>query len=150
MSPCCRLNWFSESAYHFITTQSSSSCILSSEGKMSACLSIFSCWDPCSPALVSSLSPDCNTGARLSLFVHSNGVETLLGRITAQRVISRMVGQRPPLLLPRLVTAVSCASAGECAPSEALGKLVTVPQCQQQLCGVQKLKWKHITSHRQK
>lgn len=70
------------------------------------------------------------------MFVYSSGLETLLGRITAQRVISRMVGHRPPLLPPRLVPAGSSASMGESAASEALGKLVMVPQCQQQLYGV--------------
>lgn len=47
------------------------------------------------------------------MFVHSNGLETLLGRITAQRVISRMVGQRPPLLPPRLVSSEQCLSWGQ-------------------------------------
>lgn len=72
------------------------------------------------------------------MFVHSNGPETLLDRITAQGVTSRMVGQRPPLLPPRLLTGVSSASAGDGSipSSEALGKLVMVPQCQQQLYGV--------------
>lgn len=87
------------------------------------------------------------------MFVHSNGLETLLDRITAQRVISRMEGQRPPLLPPRLVTAVSSASAGTAQPLRHWGNWWWCHSASSSsvVCtSVQQLKWKHITSYRLK